>query len=81
MLVKDFPHIDILTSGQASSEAVGQTWLLDNWMDNSKTGKPGELDYAIGIGGSKPESCEPVDRYIHLCKNKLGDGIHRNNFV
>lgn len=69
---------DILTAGQASYLAEGKKWFQTDWMDNSKTGKPGELDYAIGIGklndnfGTNQESI----RYITICKNKMADGNH-----
>jgi hypothetical protein len=38
-------------------------------MHNSKTDKPGALDYAIGIG---KEQVENNLRYLNLPKNKLG---------
>ena len=53
-------------------------WLKTSDMDNSKTGKPGELDYAIGIGKSFDDVDNPVCsiRYISLCKNKMNEGKH-----
>jgi len=62
---------NIITVGQASGEAEGKKWLTLDMMNNSKTGKPGELDYAIGIGLSYGEGDEEF-RYIHVCKNKYG---------
>lgn len=62
---------DIITVGQANGEAEGRKWLEQGHMNNSKTGKPGELDYAIGIGTSFAEGDEDI-RYIHICKNKYG---------
>jgi len=78
-LAKEF-NCDIITAGQASGEAEGKKWLLMEHMNNSKTGKPGELDYAIGIGCSFVEGDEEI-RYIHLCKNKCNDGVHGKHTV
>lgn len=64
-------NCDIITVGQANGEAEGRKWLEQGHMNNSKTGKPGELDYAIGIGSSFAEGDEEI-RYIHVCKNKYG---------
>lgn len=75
--------IDILTVGQASAEAEGKKWISTDMMDYSKTGKPGELDYAIAIGKSKKDVEEGRDflRYVHLCKNKMNNGIHGRHTV
>jgi ASC-1-like (ASCH) protein len=72
--------IDIISVGQASGEAHGQKWPQLTHMNNSKTGKPGELDYAIGIGMEVKDTDNFV-RYIHLCKNKLEDGAHGKHTV
>lgn len=69
-LAKEF-NTDIITVGQASGEAEGKKWLQMEYMNNSKTGKPGELDYAIGIGASFAEDEQEL-RFIHICKNKNG---------
>lgn len=72
-LVKTYPKLDILAAGQASAEAANRKWLQLDWMSESKTGKPGELDYAIGIGAQ----IEHQDtRYITICKNKMHNGNH-----
>lgn len=69
-LVKTYPKLDILCAGQASAEAANQRWLRVDWMSESKTSKPAELDYAIGIGAL----LENEDtRYINICKNKSGN--------
>lgn len=73
-IAKEF-NVDIITAGQASGEAHGKKWLEFIHMDNSKTGKPGELDYAIGIGKTFEEGSEEV-RYINICKNKMKEGAH-----
>jgi len=70
---------DIITVGQASGEAEGKKWLSMDMMNNSKTGKPGELDVIIGIGCSFAEGDEEL-RFIHLCKNKL-TGTHGKHTV
>ncbi len=81
-LAKEF-DIPVLTVGQADAPAEGKKWLSLNNMNRSKTGKPGELDYAIGIG----KSFEDVDkgihniRYISLCKNKMTSGKHTRQSV
>lgn len=69
---------DVIAVGQASASAEGLKWLKTSDMDNSKTGKPGELDYAIGIGKSFDDVDNPVCsiRYISLCKNKMNEGKH-----
>lgn len=72
-LVKTYPKLDILAAGQASAEAANKKWLQLDWMSESKTGKPGELDYAVGIG-AQIES--PDTRYITICKNKMHNGNH-----
>lgn len=74
---------DILTVGQASAQVQGKKWLDTDHMDNSKTGKPGELDYAVGIGRSYENIGTSLDdmRYIHVCKNKMKDGVHGRHEV
>lgn len=70
--------VPIITVGQASAQAEGKKWLQMSWMDNSKTGKPGELDYAIGIGLSEDDVANGITslRYINICKNKMNQGHH-----
>jgi hypothetical protein len=71
---------DIITAGQASANAEGLQYLQLDMMDNSKTGKPGELDYAIAIGFSPEEGRETL-RYIHVAKNKMKNGVHGKYIV
>lgn len=78
-IAKEF-NIHILTVGQASGEAEGKRWLQMTHMDNSKTGKPGEMDYIIGIGKTISEDTEDEIRYLNLCKNKL-TGKHSHHTV
>lgn len=65
-------EMDILTVGQAHADASGQKFLRDSWMNNSKTEKPGELDYAIGIGIDGIANDLDLRRFITVCKNKSG---------
>lgn len=68
----------ILTVGQASVTAENKKWLMISDMDSSKTLKPGEFDYVIGIGALMGDASNlPTEvRYLHLAKNKLGTGQH-----
>lgn len=73
---------DILTVGQASQSAENKKWLSTTDLDGSKTLKPGEFDYIIGIG--RVQESDQMDngiRYIHLCKNKMGTGQHAQQSV
>ena len=63
-----------ITVGQACAEAAGKKWIEMHHMDYSKTGKPAELDFAIGIG--KLMDDEDGLRYINIPKNKLHNGTH-----
>ena len=61
---------DILTVGQAGATAEGRKWLSNTDIDGGKTGKPGAMDYIIGIGATGHDGDE-FTRYISLPKNKL----------
>lgn len=78
-LAKDY-NCDIITAGQASASGEGQQWLGLDMMDNSKTGKPGELDYAVAIGFNTDEGKETM-RFIHIAKNKMKNGVHGKHIV
>jgi hypothetical protein len=69
--------VDIMTAGQACAEATDRQWLIQDWCDNSKTGKPGEMDWMIGV--SKLDDTHT--RYISICKNKLKDGAEGKHVV
>jgi acid stress-induced BolA-like protein IbaG/YrbA len=72
-------NVHVLTVGQAAVSAENKKWLMPSDMDSSKTLKPGEFDYIIGIGRVTSEDMGTImssTRYIHLCKNKLGTGQH-----
>lgn len=68
---------DIITAGQANAEAEGKKYIKLTNMDNSKTGKPGELDFAIGIGALLNDVADST-RFISVCKNKLYNGAKGN---
>ena len=75
--------IPVITVGQASAEAENVKWLSLNHMDFSKTGKPGELDWAIGIGKLQKDVDNGIEsvRYISLAKNKMRTGKHSRTSV
>ena len=77
-LAKEF-DTHIITVGQASGEAAGKRWLEMHHMDCSKTSKPGEMDYIIGIGKTMSEDTEDTLRYLNFCKNK--DGQHARHII
>lgn len=53
---------------QASGSGEGKKWLTMDDIDSSKTAKPGEADWVIGIGTL---SDYPDLRYLNILKNKL----------
>lgn len=69
----------IITIGQAGAEGEGKKWLTMDMMDNSKVGKPGEMDWIIGIGKTSKDEEETL-RFIHVAKNKL-KGKHGKHSV
>ncbi len=69
----------IVTVGQASAEAEGRKWITMDMMDNSKVGKPGEMDWIIGIGKTDKDD-EANLRFLHIAKNKL-KGKHGKHSV
>ena len=68
----------LITVGQASSEAENKQYLSLNYLDSSKVGIPGELDWAIAIGARDYDA--PQLRYINVAKNKGRMGRSRCNF-
>lgn len=60
----------VISVGQANAEADNTMWVHENHMADSKTGKPSELDFILGIGRTDKEGYENV-RHLHLSKNKL----------
>ena len=45
-------------------------YMLDNYIVTHNTGKPGEMDWILGIGSSHSDGEENI-RYLRLAKNKL----------
>ena len=59
-----------ISVGQADATGHNSMYLDESQMANSKTGKPSELDFIIGIGRLDKVGYEDV-RYISIPKNKL----------
>jgi len=73
-------YAPFLSVGQADVSANNSKWLSEAQMADSKTGKPAELDFIIGIGRVDVEGQENV-RYISVPKNKLrGDSGTDENY-
>jgi replicative DNA helicase len=58
---------------QANGEGANTKWLTMGHMSNSKTSKPAELDWLLGIGKLDDAGYENI-RFMHLDKNKLPGG-------
>ncbi len=63
--------VSVLSVTQAGDSAEGKSFLELSDIDFSKTGIPGAIDLAIGIGASEEDKRFGV-RHINLPKNKLG---------
>lgn len=73
-------YAPIISVGQADATANNSKWLTEAQMADSKTGKPAELDFIIGIGRVDADGFEYV-RYISIPKNKLrGDENTNENY-
>lgn len=60
----------LISVGQADATGHNSEYLDESQMANSKTGKPSELDFIIGIGRIDKVGYENA-RYINIPKNKL----------
>jgi len=58
---------------QANGEGANQKWLNMEHMSNSKTAKPAELDWLLGIGKLADAGYEAI-RFMNVDKNKLKGG-------
>lgn len=63
-------YCPIISVGQADATGHNSMIIDESQMANSKTGKPSELDFVIGIGRIDKVGYEDV-RYISIPKNKL----------
>lgn len=63
-------YCPIITVGQADNTGHNSAFLDESQMADSKTAKPSELDFIIGIGRTDKQGCENL-RYITISKNKL----------
>jgi GTP-binding protein EngB required for normal cell division len=61
---------------QASADAEDSKAIFQTMAQDSKTDKPGEADFMIGIGALIADDVVDgaVTRYINVCKNKLPEG-------
>jgi len=66
-------HAPVIGVCQADGTAEGTKWLGMQHMADSKTSKPAEADWILGIGKVHAEGYEET-RHLHLCKNKLMGG-------
>ena len=63
-------YCPVISVGQADSTGHNDRYINESQMADSKTSKPSELDFIIGIGRTDKEGYENV-RYINIPKNKL----------
>jgi len=70
-LAKTYP-IDIITLGQGDGNTASRKILKKEHMNYSKVGKPGELDFALGIGKVEQDT-DDFMRWLSVCKNKDGE--------
>lgn len=66
-------YCSILSVGQADATAHNKRWVDESQMADSKTGKPSETDFTIGIGKTADEGMTYV-RHIYISRNKLKGG-------
>ena len=66
-------YCPILSVGQADATAHNKKWVDESQMADSKTGKPSETDFTIGIGKTADEGMAFV-RHIYISRNKLKGG-------
>ena len=63
-------YCPVLSVGQADGSGHNDKFINESQMADSKTAKPSELDFIIGIGRTDQQGYENV-RYINIPKNKL----------
>jgi len=67
----------IIAFGQADAASENKQWLSITNFDSAKTGMPGELDVALGIGKKIDDLGKENVRYLNVCANKLGGKLGR----
>jgi replicative DNA helicase len=60
----------VIGASQAAESAEGKRWLEQNDFANSKTSKPAEGDWILGIGKTHEPALKDI-RHFHIIKNKL----------
>lgn len=63
-------YCPVISIGQADGSGHNDKFINESQMADSKTAKPSELDFIIGIGRTDQQGYENV-RYINIPKNKL----------
>jgi hypothetical protein len=63
-------YCPVITIGQADNSGHNSKVIDESQMADSKTAKPSEMDFIIGIGREDKEGYENM-RYITVSKNKL----------
>jgi len=63
----------VIGVSQASESAEGKRWLQMSDIADSKTSKPAEADWILGVGKTHEEALKEV-RHFHIIKNK-GDSF------
>lgn len=63
-------YCPVISVGQADGSGHNDKFINESQMADSKTAKPSELDFIIGIGRTDQQGYENV-RYINIPKNKL----------
>jgi replicative DNA helicase len=63
-------YCPVITIGQADATGKNSKVIDDSQMADSKTAKPSEMDFIIGIGREDKEGYENM-RYLTVSKNKL----------
>jgi len=66
-------YCPVLSVGQADGSGHNDKFINESQMADSKTAKPSELDFIIGIGRTDQQGYENV-RFINIPKNKLRQG-------
>lgn len=66
-------YCPLISIGQADATAHNKRWVDEAQMADSKTGKPSETDFSLGIGKTSEEGLSSM-RYIYISRNKCKGG-------